>query len=62
MVIRETYMNMENGRAKIYKEYLEKLMMMLEFIKEDFKCFVEGKFKDSVIFIKTTIIILNCVY
>jgi transcriptional regulator with XRE-family HTH domain len=47
-----TVSHMENGRAKIHKEYLEKFLRMLEYSREDFNCFVEGKFKDEALRLK----------
>jgi len=43
---------MENGRAKIYREYLEKFMRAREYSTEDLKIFVSGKLKDESLKLK----------
>lgn len=47
-----TVSHMENGRAKIHREYLENFLKALEFSKEDLKIFVSGKLKDESLKLK----------
>ena len=47
-----TVSHMENGRAVIHDGYLDNFLTALEFTREDFNCFVRGKFVDSSLRLK----------
>ena len=54
-----TVSHMENGRAVIHAGYLDNFLSVLEFSKEDFNCFVKGKFKDEGLRLKCFKLIEN---
>ncbi len=54
-----TVSHMENGRAEIHKDYLANFFSALEFTKEDFNCYVKGKFKDDGLRLKCFKLIEN---
>ncbi len=47
-----TVSHMENGRATIHDEYLNKFLEALDFSKADFKEFLKGKIKDESLRLK----------
>lgn len=47
-----TVSHMENGRATIHDEYLNKFLVALEFSRADFKEFMGGRLKDEALRLK----------